>query len=161
MGKQLLELGLLLGGIDVDLGQRVPRTSFCTAAGYFARWPLTASARRLERAGEAERAVTSSEAERFVVRLLEGCQQPVDFDRPGRSQRLGQTAELFRGEFGSCQDVGRGGAAGDRLGARELAEQKGEELLIRFAQASGHGGQCAQAKLVGLLGVGGDSEQGR
>ena len=66
--------------------------------------------------------------------MLEGGQQPVDFDWSGRSQRLGKLRELLWRELRSGQDIGRGGAAGDRLGARKLAEQKREEALIGFGR---------------------------
>ena len=71
-------------------------TSFWTGGPYFARWALTASARRLgkrRRGGEGAREL---EPERFVVRLLEGRQEPVDFDGSGRAERLGQSVELRR-----------------------------------------------------------------
>ena len=54
-GQELLELGFLLGRIDVDPGEERLGTSFWTAAAYFARWALTASARRLGEADESPR----------------------------------------------------------------------------------------------------------
>ena len=53
--------------------------------------------------------------------------------------------------LGLCQHVGGGGAAGDRFGARELAEQIGEEALVGCVQATGKAASALKRRSSGFL----------
>ena len=88
-GQELFELGLLLGGIDVDSGQEC-LDLFLDGGGYFARWLLTASALQAgksRRGGEGAESLSPSDSS---FDCSNAASKPVDFNRPGRAQGLGQ-----------------------------------------------------------------------
>ena len=158
MGKSCSSWAFCLAASTLILAKSAS-ASFWTAGPYFARWALTASARRLEKGRRLGEGLDQLEAERFVGRLLEGGQQAVDFDRSGGAQCLGQLGELLGGELRPCQDVGRGGAGRRPSVAASLPSRNAKRLSSGLVKAARHGGQRTQAKLVGILGIGGDPEQ--
>ena len=91
------------------------------------------------------------EAERLVARLLEGSEQPVDLDRPGRSQCFGQSVELVARELCPCQDVGGGGPVGRRFGRGSLPSRNAKRRLSGLTRPPGTAASASSRSSSGFL----------